>query len=199
VLLVALASLLVLAVSACGSSGRALRDAEPDTTAPPRKPPAAGTLAPGSSTTLSTVFAITTDAWTPGAEIPAVYTCDGEDISPPFVLSQIPPGTAELALVVNDVDANGIVHWLVAGITADTTLVPEGAAPAGAVEALSANGEAGWFGPCPPEDEVHNYEFNLYALSAPSGITAGQSAEEAMATIDATTIARSQFTGTYQR
>jgi len=49
----------------------------------------------------------------PGGEIPAQYTCDGTDISPPLSWSGVPQGTQSLVLVVEDPDApSGVFrHW----------------------------------------------------------------------------------------
>ena len=58
------------------------------------------------------------------------------------------------------------------------TIVP----PPG-VEATNDFGRPGWAGPCPPSG-THNYEFVLYALAEPSGVTAGQPATDAIAAIE---------------
>jgi hypothetical protein len=49
----------------------------------------------------------------PSGEIPAQYTCDGADISPPLSWSDVPAGTGSLALVVEDPDAPSgtFRHW----------------------------------------------------------------------------------------
>lgn len=183
----------------CGSSGRELRDPPPDATAPPRRPAPVGTL--GSSTTLGTVFALTTDAWAPGEEIPERYTCDGANVSPPLVISQIPAGTVELAIVVTDPDASDFVHWVLAGIPASTTAIEEGTVPAGAVQASTSAGTIGWSGPCPPPGVTHSYDFVVYALSAPSGVMEGQDAATALAAIENAprTAPPAIMTGTYER
>jgi Raf kinase inhibitor-like YbhB/YbcL family protein len=51
----------------------------------------------------------------PSGEIPAQYTCDGADISPPLSWSDLPPGTGSLVLVVEDPDAPSgtFRHWAV--------------------------------------------------------------------------------------
>src|SRR5580693_1229781 len=41
----------------------------------------------------------------PSGEIPAQYTCDGADISPPLSWSDVPAGTGSLVLVIEDLDA----------------------------------------------------------------------------------------------
>jgi hypothetical protein len=183
----------------CGSSGRELRPPAPDATAPPRRPAPVGTL--GSSTTLASVFALTTDAWAPGEEIPARYTCDGADLSPPLVISQIPAGTVELAIVVNDPDADDFVHWVLAGIEPTTTAIEEGTIPAGAVQARTSAGTTGWTGPCPPPGEQHVYDFVVYALAAPSGVTENQDLATARAAIENAPRAAppAVMTGTYER
>lgn len=190
---------LTLVLTACGSSGREMAEPAPGATAPPRKPPAAGTV-PASSTTLSSFFALTTDAWTPAAEIPERFSCDGANVSPPLVLSRIPDGTAELAIVVTDPDADGFVHWVLAGIPPDTTTLAEGVVPPGAVQAANSTGGTGWFGPCPPPgDGPHTYEFELRALGSPSGVTEGEPAGAALAKLEPLTTARAVLTGTYER
>lgn len=185
--------------AACGSSGRDLREPTSGATAPPRNAPAAGTLQDGSTTTLADVFALATQEWTLGDSLPARFTCDGEDISPELRISSPPEGTVELAIVMIDLDAEGLIHWVVAGITPDTTIVEQATVPEGAVQALAANDETGWFGPCPPTGETHTYEFSLYALSSPSGVTQSQDADSAVSAIIAASIDRSSLTGTYGR
>jgi Raf kinase inhibitor-like YbhB/YbcL family protein len=188
-----------LSLSACGTDGRELRDPPPGATAPARQAPAAGTRA-DSVTTLGTVFAVTTDAWTPGGELPVRQTCDGDDVSPPLVLSLIPPGTVELAIVVSDQDADGALHWVVAGIDPSIISIEEGEAPAGAVEATNVSGTTGWTGPCPPEsDGPHVYDFQLFALSRPSGVVGGQDGDRAVDTIRSAALEQSILTGSYER
>jgi len=55
----------------------------------------------GSAMTLQ----LTSPAYAEGAVIPAQYTCDGENISPPLKWSNVPQGTKSLALIVEDPDA----------------------------------------------------------------------------------------------
>jgi len=48
---------------------------------------------------------ITSSAFADNAAIPAKYTCEGDDISPPLAWSGVPDGTKSLALIVDDPDA----------------------------------------------------------------------------------------------
>ena len=196
---IGLSALTVLALTACGSSGREMREHPTGQTAPPRNAPAAGTLDTGPTSTTQSIFSLATDQWDPGGPMPAMFTCDGDDTSPPLSISSPPEGTAELALVMTDLDAEGLVHWVVAGIPADTSRIPASSLPTGAVQALVADDRVGWFGPCPPEGETHTYEFEVYALSEPSGVVDGELASAAMSKIDAVATNRSTLTATYRR
>jgi hypothetical protein len=108
-------------------------------------------------------------AFAPGSPIPERFTCDGEDVSPPLEWSD---GAAEYAVVVTDPDAGGFVHWIVTGIPAGTTGLPEGASAAdGLIEGTNGFGRDRWDGPCPPPGKPHAYEFRLYRLPETLGLT----------------------------
>lgn len=129
--------------------------------------------------------------------IPAKYTCDGENISPALAWNGIPRGTKSFALRVIDPDAPSghFIHWLVANIPADVTLLKEGAVPAGE-EIENDFGRTGWGGPCPPSGE-HRYIFTLDALDTEklSGLTKDNFEEK----VDDHSIIKIQLTGRYQR
>ena len=48
---------------------------------------------------------ITSPAFSMNGPIPSHYTCDGEDVNPPLLIENLPPGTQSLALIVDDPDA----------------------------------------------------------------------------------------------
>jgi len=144
-------------------------------------------------------LSVTSTAFADGEPIPVEYTCDGEETSPPLAFTGVPAGTAELAVVVRDPDADGFVHWVIAGIPADADGLDEGALPSGAVEADNGFDEPGWAGPCPPEGN-HTYEFTVYALGEPSGLEDGAGAEDGAATVeDADATAAATLRGTFER
>ena len=144
-------------------------------------------------------LAVTSSAFDAGEPIPVQYTCDGDETSPPLAFEGVPSEAAELAVVVRDPDADGFVHWVIAGIPAEATGLEEGAPPADAVEAENGFGEPGWAGPCPPEGN-HTYEFTVYALAEPSGLADGAGAEDAAGTIeDAEVLAAATLRGTFER
>jgi Raf kinase inhibitor-like YbhB/YbcL family protein len=135
-----------------------------------------------------------------GGEIPTKFSCDGADVSPAVAWRGVPSGARELALVMEDPDAAGFVHWTVLGIEPGTSRLREGQIPAGAVETENSFGERGWGGPCPPEgDEPHRYVFALYALKRELGLGSEASPDEVRAGLADAGLARGTLTGRFGR
>ena len=148
-------------------------------------------------------------AFAEGQDIPRLYTCDGDDVSPPLAWEGIPPGTASLALVVDDPDAPDPaapkmtwVHWVLYDLPSTSAGLPQGVKradlPAGANEGLNDWRRTGYGGPCPPKGR-HRYFFKLYALDTqlPKLSTPTKAAvEQAMA---GHIVAKAELVGTYQR
>ncbi len=119
---------------------------------------------------------LTSPAFEHSGSIPARFTCDGEDLSPPLEWSDLPPGTRTLALLVDDPDAPDPaapkrlwVHWIAYNLSPTENGLPEGAGNRPAISpsrfASTDSGETGYHGPCPPIGR-HRYYFHLYALDA---------------------------------
>jgi len=119
---------------------------------------------------------LTSPAFTPGGEIPSLYTCEGRDISPPLRWTGIPAAAKSLVLIVDDPDAPDPkapkmtwVHWVLYNIPATATGLPEGvtsgALPPGTLEGKNDWKRTGYGGPCPPIGR-HRYVHKLYALDA---------------------------------
>jgi Raf kinase inhibitor-like YbhB/YbcL family protein len=111
-------------------------------------------------------------AFPDGTTIPAKYTCDGNDISPPLEWSAPPTGARSFVLLCEDPDAPGGTwhHWAAYDIPADLTSLPEGAAQRpwqrDFKQAVNDFERSGYGGPCPPRDHgLHHYHFRLLALS----------------------------------
>src|SRR5713226_5908363 len=64
------------------------------------------------------VFKLRSPAIAPSGHIPAKYTCDGSDLSPPLRWTDPPLNTKSFALIVDNHDASGgaTVHWLLYGV-----------------------------------------------------------------------------------
>ena len=144
-------------------------------------------------------FSLTSSAFDHGEPIPRQYTCQGADVSPPLAWAGAPTGTAAFALIVDDVDANGWIHWLAYDLPGDSMGLRSGAS--GSLlgrEGASSFGRVGWGGPCPPSG-THHYVFRLLALSAPTGLPRGVDAAAVRRATADTTLAETTLTGTYRK
>lgn len=141
---------------------------------------------------------LTSDAFADGEAIPARYTCDGEDVSPPLSWDDPPGRAAAFVLVVEDPDAGGFVHWLLTDIPGDSRELPEGAGDAIGVPGHNDFGRAGWGGPCPPSGE-HRYVFTLYALSEAIQVDADATAQAVRDAIGHRVVGEASLTGVYAR
>ncbi|MEK6853201.1 MAG: YbhB/YbcL family Raf kinase inhibitor-like protein [Nanoarchaeota archaeon] len=130
------------------------------------------------------------------------YTCDGANINPPLLISNVPEGTKSLVLIMDDPDAvipAGKVwdHWVVFNIPPYTKEIPEGEAPKG-IRGKGTSGNLDYKGPCPP-DRVHRYFFKLYALDTGLGLPEGSSKEEVEAAMKKHILARAELMGRYEK
>lgn len=146
----------------------------------------------------SMTLIITSPAFKMNQNIPARFTCDGEDISPELIFEGVPEGTKSLALVVDDPDApRGVwTHWTAWNIPPATSGVKENAVPG--TEGLNSSGEIGYEGPCPPDRE-HRYVFTLYALDSLLSLPQGSTKEELLLALTPHIIEKTQLIGRYNR
>src|SRR5512133_579902 len=104
---------------------------------------------------------LTSTAFSHLASIPALYTCDGRNVSPPLEWSGVPAGTKSLALIVYDPDAPDPaapkmtwVHWVLYNLPVNATGLQQGITgatlPAGTREGVNDWHRTGYGGPCPP-------------------------------------------------
>lgn len=144
---------------------------------------------------------LTSSAFEDQAYIPARYTCEGDDINPSLYIENVPGGTKSLALVVDDPDAPAGVwdHWIVWNIPAETTQIPEGTVPEGALQGTNDSGNLDYGGPCPPAGSPHRYQFKLYALDTKLDLTEGASKDQLEQAMTGHILAQTQLTGLYQR
>lgn len=145
---------------------------------------------------------LTSAAFGEGERIPARFTCEGDDISPPLAWSGVPEGTASLVLSMEDPDAPSgtFRHWAVAEIDPSTPSVEPATPPSGAVLGGNDFGQVGYGGPCPPKgDDPHRYVFTLRALDRQLDLESGFSADEMRQAMDGAEIARGRLIGVFGR
>jgi Raf kinase inhibitor-like YbhB/YbcL family protein len=139
-------------------------------------------------------------------EIPLRYTCDGEDTSPPLEWGAPPPGTASLALIVDDPDAprGTWVHWVIYNLPAEARGLAAGIALEAELSDSSRQGNNSWprlgyGGPCPPSGS-HRYFFKLYALDTALDLQQpGATKQQLLQAMEGHILAETQLMGTYAR
>jgi len=145
---------------------------------------------------------LTSPAFENGGEIPAKYTCDGDDIITPLNISDVPANAKSLALVMDDPDAMkpaGKVwdHWVLWNLAPDTKEIKESQAPKAVYGNTSWN-RTNWGGPCPPDAE-HTYQFKLYALNTMLDLPEGSTKQQLEAAMKGHIVAEALLTGRYNR
>jgi hypothetical protein len=143
-------------------------------------------------------FTVTSPAFRDGKPIPEGFTCSGAGASLPLAWRNVPKGTKQLALVMDDPDvpSGTFVHWVAWGIPPKPPRLPEETLPSGVLE-----GKPGYIGPCPPPGAgAHHYRITVYALDAPPVATPGETdAVGLRAAIKGHVLAKDRLVGTYDR
>ena len=127
---------------------------------------------------------LATQAFKDGGQIPSKYGCDGENVSPPLAIGNVPATAKSLVLIFDDVDAPGgsYVHWIVWNIDPGTKEIME----------------AAYGGPCPPT-RPHRYVFRVYALDGRLSLEPGAGKADVEKAMEGHILAWGQLTGQYRR
>ncbi len=159
------------------------------------------------STPMPQHFVLESSAYPGNGSMPARFTCDGQDVSPPLAWSGAPAGTKSFALILDDPDAPDPaapkmtwVHWVLYDIPASVHSLPEGTSrhlPSGTREGLNGWKQTGFRGPCPPIGR-HRYFHKLYALDVVLPDLHAPSKAQLEAAMRGHVIAETQIIVTYQ-
>ena len=141
---------------------------------------------------------VTSSAFGHNEQIPSKYTCDGEGVSPPLHIEDIPQGTITLVLLHDDPDApNGTWdHWREYNIP----LTNDIAENAGKIGSSGTNGwgKTGYGGPCPPSGS-HRYFFKVFALDVELDLAEGSTKSEIEQAMEGHIVAKGELIGLYAR
>ena len=150
---------------------------------------------------------ITSKAFAHNGRIPKHFTCEGANVSPPFVWSGVPAGARSLVLIVDDPDAPDPaaprmtwVHWLLYNLPVSNGGLPEAvqSLPDGTREGINDWKRIGYGGPCPPIGR-HRYFHKLYALDIVLPDLAEPNKKQLEQAVHGHIIAEAQLIGTYQK
>lgn len=144
-------------------------------------------------------------AFPPGGVIPAKYTCDGSDSSPPVSWADVPAGTQSLALIADDPDAPGgtWVHWVAWNIPPNTSVLQEDVPKRDSLSNGMQQGTTdfrsiGYGGPCPPSG-THRYFFKLYALKTTLNLPPSTTKKELEKAMQGHILKQAELMGKYAR
>lgn len=143
---------------------------------------------------------IKSSAFEHNEQIPAKYTCDGENINPPLEFLDVPENAKSLVLIMDDPDApmGTWVHWTVWNIDPATIEIVENSVPAGAQEGKTSFGKSGYGGPCPPSG-THRYFFKLYALATMLELSSDADKSKLESTMQGHILDRAELIALYKR
>jgi len=151
---------------------------------------------------------ITSSSFTHQGAIPAKYTCEGSDTSPPLAWTGVPSSAKSLALIVDDPDAPDPkapkmtwVHWVLYDVPPATSSLAEGGSrslPSGTRDGLNDWKKTGYGGPCPPIGR-HRYFFKLYALDTVLPDLRNPSKAELLKAMEGHVVGTAELVGTYQK
>lgn len=150
---------------------------------------------------------LTSTAFDAGGPIPPIYTCDGNDISPPLAWSGAPAGTKSYALIVDDPDApdpaapqRTWVHWVAYNLGPEVSMLEQAGrhSPSGSLDGLNDWKRAGYGGPCPPIGR-HRYFFKLYALDAMLPDLKQPTKQQLEKAMEKHVLAKAELIGTYHK
>ena len=154
-------------------------------------------------------FALTSPAFKPDDRIPAKYTGEGADVSPPLEWSDPPEGAKSFALICDDPDApmGTWDHWLLWNLAGDLRKLPENVAKTETVAALGGARQGknswpkiGYNGPMPPKGHgTHHYHFDLYAIDTALDLKTGADKKALLAAMKGHILGKATLMGTYSR
>ena len=140
--------------------------------------------------------------------MPARFTSDGDNLSPPLMWDHAPAGTKSYALIMDDPDAPDPaapqmtwVHWVLYDIPATVHALAEGESqhlPAGTREGLNDWRQTGYGGPAPPIGR-HRYFHKLYALDVVLPDLHKPTKTELESAMQGHVLGEADLVGTYQK
>lgn len=152
---------------------------------------------------------IKSDAFEHNGPIPRMFTCEGDDISPPLSWIGVPEKTKSLVLIVDDPDAPDPaapkmtwVHWVVYNLPPDLDGLPMAVNleefPAGTLHGVNDWRRVGYGGPCPPTGS-HRYFYKLFALDETLDDLGKPSKTELLQAMEGHVIDSAELIGTYKK
>jgi len=190
-----IAIVITLFAAACSSGSS--DESPPTTTAAPNT-----TTAPITTTEAPDPkeLTVTSPLFEAGTFIPAIITCEGDDVSPQLDIEGLPPDTVSIVVIMDDPDAPVGVwdHWVMFDID-PVDSIPQDVGDLGTL-GNNSWGDARYGGPCPPPgDGPHRYISTVYALDIELGLDTGISKNEVLEALADNILAEGSLLGYFER
>jgi len=140
-------------------------------------------------------------------KIPSKFTCEGENINPALIISEVPEDVKSFALIMDDPDVpkevrpeQMWVHWVVFNIHSETREIKEDSNPG--IFGKGDYPDMKYGGPCPPKQyqpSEHRYFFKLYALNIELDLQEGATKEEIENKMQKHIIEKTELIGRYEK
>lgn len=162
-------------------------------------------------------IAVTSSAFDHHGMVPEQNSAYGANESIDLSWSNLPDGTVELALIMDDPKVvelgmmeTPFVHWVAYNIPADAAGLPANLSKdaevsgvsglEGMINGLNGLSRPGYFGPRPPANgQLHAYHFTIYALDADLDLAPGLNKAELMAAMEGHILGTGMLMGHYER
>jgi Raf kinase inhibitor-like YbhB/YbcL family protein len=154
-------------------------------------------------------IAVTSLAFVDHGPLPALYTADGEGVSPPLQWTGVPASATSVVLIVEDADSptpHPLVHAIAVALPVDDGTLRQGAlnddADAPQDSRLGRNSylQHGWLPPDPPPGHgKHRYAFQVFALTGEATLPETPGRDALMEALAKDAIASGMMVGTYER
>jgi Raf kinase inhibitor-like YbhB/YbcL family protein len=153
---------------------------------------------------------VTSEAFAHDTDMPLRYAHYGANVSPDLSWSNLPEGTQQLALILDDpvFGMPPFVHWVAYNIPVTASGLPEGLSTdaivthpglEGMINGHNGTNSSGYFGPRPPNDgKVHTYNFRIYALDYAFNLPDGLNKVRLLEAIDGHVLATGLLTGNFK-
>jgi len=142
---------------------------------------------------------VSSSAFVQNGMIPAKYSCQGAEVSPPLTIVNVPAVTKSLAIIVHDPDAphpGGVYHWVAWNLPADGNITENFK---GGNQGLNSDHKTGYKGMCPGEG-THHYNFKVYALDIMLQLDTAITDNQALLTaMQGHIIAQGELTGLFSK
>ena len=152
---------------------------------------------------------VTSLAFVDHGPLPALYTADGEGVSPPLQWTGVPASATSVVLIVEDADSptpHPLVHAIAVALPAGDGTLRQGAldddADAPEESRLGRNSylQHGWLPPDPPPGHGrHRYAFQVFALAGDTALPEAPGRDALMEVLARDAIASGLVVATYER